>query len=85
MVVEDRCLIIFDTVVMKGEISFTDQNRCLYQTVNMFISAVKLDILTWGSVGIDSLLEPQVVVQGTAGFGFILQPRRLLLGSDSGS
>ena len=51
---------------MKEEISFRDQNRCLYQTVNMFISAVKLDILTWGSMGIDSLLEPQVVVQGTA-------------------
>ena len=65
---------------MKEEISYRDQNRCLYQAVNMFISAVKLDILTWGSMGIDSLLEPQVVVQGTAVFSFILQPRRLLLG-----
>ena len=32
----------------------------------MFISAVKLGILTWRSMGIDSLLEPQVVVEGTA-------------------
>ena len=54
---------------MKGEISYRDQNRFLYQAVNMFISAVKLGILTWGSMGIDSLLEPQVAVQGTAAFG----------------
>ena len=54
---------------MKGEISCRDQNRFLYQAVNMFISAVKLGILTWGSMGIDSLLEPQVAIQGTAVFG----------------
>ena len=57
------------TVVIKGEISYRDQHCSLYQAVNMFISAVKLDILTWGSMEIDSLLEPQVVVQGTAVFG----------------
>ena len=43
---------------MKGEISYRDLNRFLYQAVNMFISAVKLGILTWGSIWIDSLLEP---------------------------
>ena len=42
------------TVVMKGEISFRDQICCLYQAVNMLISAVKLDILTGGSMEIDS-------------------------------
>ena len=30
----------------------------LYQTVNMFIFAVKLDILKWRSMETDSLLEP---------------------------
>ena len=30
----------------------------LFQAVNMFISAVKLVVSTWRSVGIDSLLEP---------------------------
>ena len=55
---------------MKEEISYRDQNRCLYQAVNMFISAVKLGILTWRSMWIDSLLEPQVVIQGTV-FGTI--------------
>ena len=38
--------------------SFRDQNSLLYQAVNMFISAVKSGILTWGGMGIDSLLEP---------------------------
>jgi len=40
------------TVVMNVEISFRDQNSSLYQAVNIFISAVKLDILTWGSMEI---------------------------------
>ena len=43
---------------MKGEISHRDQNYFLYQAVNMFISAVKLGVLTWGSMGNDSLLKP---------------------------
>ena len=30
----------------------------MYQDVDMFISAVKLGILTWGSIETDSLLEP---------------------------
>ena len=41
-------------VVMKGEISYSYLN----QAVNMFIFAVNLGILTCGSIGIDSLLEP---------------------------
>ena len=40
---------------MKEEISYRDQNCCLYQAVNMFISAVKLGILTWRFMGIISL------------------------------
>jgi len=40
------------TVIMKEEIIST------FITYIMFISAVKLDILTWESIGIDSLLEP---------------------------
>lgn len=46
------------TVVMTTEISYRDQNRFLYQTVSMFISAGKLDTLTLGLMGIDSLLKP---------------------------
>ncbi len=46
------------TVVMKGKISYIDQNHFLHQAVNMFFSAVKLGILTWGVFGIDSLLQP---------------------------
>ncbi len=36
------------TVVMKGKISYIDQNHFLNQAVNMFSSVVKLDILPWG-------------------------------------
>ncbi len=43
---------------MKGKISYIDQNHFLHQAVNMFFSAVKLGILTWGVYGIDSLLQP---------------------------
>ncbi len=39
------------TVAMKGIISYIDQNNFLYQTVNMFFSAVKLGIITWGGGG----------------------------------
>ncbi len=46
------------TVVMKGKISYIDQNNFLHQAVNMFFSAVKLGILTWGVYEIDSLLQP---------------------------
>ncbi len=35
------------TVVMKGKISYIDQNIFLHQAVIMFFSAVKLGILTW--------------------------------------
>lgn len=35
---------------MKGKISYINLN----QAVNMFITAAKLGILTWGSTGIDS-------------------------------
>jgi len=37
---------------MKGKISNIDQNRFFHQTVNMFYSAVKLGILTCGSMGL---------------------------------
>jgi len=40
------------TVVMKGNISDIDQHHVLHQTVNMFYSAVKLAILTCGSMGV---------------------------------
>ena len=46
------------TTFMNSEIIYTDQNIYLNQAVNMFISAVKFHILTWGSMGIDSLLQP---------------------------
>ncbi len=43
---------------MKGKISYIDQNNFLNQAVNIFFSAVKLGILTWGVNGVDSLLQP---------------------------
>ena len=52
---------------MNGEISYRDQNHFLYQAVNMFISAVKLDILTWRLTRFWS--QPQVAIGGTAVFG----------------
>ncbi len=39
------------TVVIKGKISYIDQKHFLYQAVNLFFSAVKLGILTWGVHG----------------------------------
>ncbi len=45
---------------MKGKISYIDQNHFLHQAVNMFFSAVKLGILTWGVYGIDSSLQRPV-------------------------
>ena len=45
----------------------------------MFISAVKLDILTWPSMGNDSLLEPQVAVRGTVVLGLnVTTPGRMV-------
>lgn len=40
----------------------------------MSVSAVKLNILTWDFMLTDSLLEPQVVIRGSAvsGIGFIV-------------
>ncbi len=43
---------------MKGKMIYIDQNRFLHQAVNMFFSAVKWGILTWGVYGIDTLLQP---------------------------
>ena len=66
------------TVVMKGKFSYRDQNSFLYQ-------AVKLGILTWGSMGIESILEPaQSGHSMNCSFwhfsiGFIFKHRRLLL------
>lgn len=42
-------------------------SRFLQQAVNLFISAVMLDMLTW-----DSLLEPQVDIRETAPFGALV-------------
>lgn len=44
-------------VFMNREISYRDPKRFLYQAANMFISAVKLDILTCGC-GTDWPPEP---------------------------
>ena len=70
---------------MNGEISYRDENRFLYQAVNMFISVVKFGILTWGSIRVDLLLGP-VSSGHTKNYifwhfhiGFIFQPQRLLL------
>ena len=49
------------TAVMDVKSSCGDQNCPLNQTVNVFISAADLDILTWGSVENHSLLEPVVI------------------------
>ncbi len=40
------------TVAMKGKITYIDQNIFWHQAVNMFFSAVKLGILTWGGGGL---------------------------------
>lgn len=50
------------TVVMQGKSVF------LYQAVNMFNSALKLDILKWEPMVNDLLLEPLVDVRGMAVF-----------------
>lgn len=36
----------------------TETNIVFVQTVNMFMSAVRLSNLTWETVGISSLLQP---------------------------
>ncbi len=58
---------------MKGKISYIDQNHFLYEAVNILFSAVKLDILTWGVYGIDSLLEPASIYRG-GGTRFLMTP-----------
>lgn len=45
-------------VPLKGETIHTGQNCFLWQAENMFISALKVDILTWESMGMDSPVEP---------------------------
>ena len=71
---------------MKGKISYIDQNHFLNQAVNMFFSAVKLGILTWGVYGNDSLLQPassgQSMNYSFSHFlvGFTRESRRLPLG-----
>ena len=52
------------TTFMNSEIIYTDQNIYLHQAVNMFISAVKFHILTWGLTRFCS--QPQAVIRGTA-------------------
>ena len=46
------------TTFMNSESIYTEKHGYLHQAVNMFISAVKFHIFTWGSMGIDSLLQP---------------------------
>ncbi len=46
---------------MNREIIFREQRCILYHAVNVFISAIKLDILIWGNMGTD--------IHRTAGFG----------------
>ncbi len=43
------------TVIMKGKISYIDQNLFLHQAVNIFFSAVTLGILTLRSMDEDWL------------------------------
>lgn len=45
---------------MKEETVHRGQSRILQRAVNVFIATVKLDILTWEFVGLDSALEHQV-------------------------
>jgi len=45
-------------VVTKGEISYRDRTLFFVPGYNVFISAVKLGILTWGFMGIVLFLEP---------------------------
>lgn len=45
----------------------------------MFISIIKLDILTWEFIGTDSLLEPHRYIRGTVGVGYTFQSQQLLL------
>lgn len=45
-------------VPLKGETIHTGQNCFLWQAENMFIFALKVDILTWESMGTDSPVEP---------------------------
>ncbi len=45
------------TVVKNKKMSYRDQHRSLYQDLNLFITAVKLDILIWGFMKIDPLSE----------------------------
>ncbi len=71
---------------MKGKNNDIDQNHFLYQAVNMFFSAVKLGILTWGVYGTDSLLQPASSGQSMnyslshVRVGFTRESGRLLLG-----
>lgn len=67
------------------EISYREQNHFLHQAANIFISAVKLSFLMWGSMGIGSLLEPASTSHSRNcsswrfSVGFVFQPRRLPL------
>lgn len=66
-----------------------ETKKFLYQAVNMIISALKLDILIWASMGIDSLLELDSCGNlKNCSFwhfcvGVIFQPLSLLLGSST--
>lgn len=71
---------------MNGEISNRNQNRFLYKAVNMFKSAVKSGILTWGSLTYYHWLTFGASLQWLCrelqffGTGFIFRSRSLPLG-----
>lgn len=58
---------------MNEKMNYGDHN----QAVNVAISVVKLDFLTWSSMGIDVFLEP--ALSGYLRNCSIFQPGRLLL------
>jgi len=49
------------TVVKKDKINHIDQNYFLHQAVNTFVSAVKLGILTWRSMGLALICSRSLV------------------------
>ncbi len=70
---------------MKGKISCIDQNIFLQQAVNMFFSAVKLDILTWVVYGIDSSGQSVNCSFSHFRVGFTRESGRLPLGTNLNS
>lgn len=53
---KSEALKLIITIMVRKLRPYTAQYGVLYSTTNMFISVLKLDFLTWNSVGIHSLL-----------------------------